>query len=91
MNIAHPEDAHRCQDYLERLSRYLDGDLGQPDRETIEAHLRDCPCCEDVLDSLRHTVKACHDEHPELPADVRARASARVKELLAKRQGHAAR
>jgi anti-sigma factor RsiW len=74
---------HRCQDFLERLSRYLDGELTPPDRQTIEAHLRDCPCCEEVLDSLKHTVALCHDEgRPELPPDVRARARARVVELL---------
>jgi anti-sigma factor RsiW len=74
---------HRCADYLERLSRYLDDELPAADRRTIERHLRDCPCCEDVLASLRHTVAICQEEgKPDLPPDVRQRARARVSELL---------
>ncbi|RPJ61076.1 MAG: hypothetical protein EHM24_26705, partial [Acidobacteria bacterium] len=70
-------------DFLERLSRYLDDELAAADRRTIEKHLRDCPCCEDVLHSLEHTIALCHEERPQLPEGVRARASARVKELIA--------
>ncbi len=74
---------HQCVDSLERLSRYLDDELVAADRRTIERHLRDCPCCEDVLESLRHTVAICHEEgQPDLPPDVRQRARARVSELL---------
>ncbi len=74
----------RCRDFLERLSRYLDGDLPAPDRRTIEKHLGDCPCCGDVLESLKETVALCHDKgRPALPRDVRARARQRVKALLA--------
>jgi len=74
---------HRCLDFLERLSRYLDDELPVGDRRTIERHLRDCPCCEEVLVSLKHTVEVCHEEgRPDLPADVRRRARARVSELL---------
>ena len=58
MSEPHLGHDHRCQDFLERLSRYLDDELPAPDRQTIERHLRDCPCCEEVLDSLKHTVGA---------------------------------
>jgi anti-sigma factor RsiW len=75
---------HTCVDFLERLSRYLDNELAPADRRTIEKHLRDCPCCEDVLHSLEDTIALCHEERPQLPADVRARASARVKDLIAR-------
>lgn len=84
MKSTHPEHAHRCRDFLERLSRYLDDDLPATDRRTIEKHLADCPCCEDVLQSLKDTVTLCHDKgRPTLPRDVRARARHRVKALLA--------
>jgi len=77
------DDDHRCLESLERLSRYLDDELAAADRRVIERHLRDCPCCGDVLESLRHTVAICHDEgRPELPPIVRQRARARVSELL---------
>ena len=74
---------HRCVEFLERLSRYLDGELAAADRRVVAQHLRDCSCCEDVLQSLRHTVEICHEEgRPDLPAAVRRRARARVSELL---------
>jgi anti-sigma factor RsiW len=74
---------HRCVDFLERMSRYLDDELAAADRRVIEQHLRECPCCGDVLESLRHTVAICHEEgRPDLPPDVRKRARARVSELL---------
>ena len=77
---------HRCTDFLERLSRYLDDDLPEAQRRTIEKHLRDCPCCEDVLESLKFTVTVCHEKgRPALPRDVRQRAKARVAELLRQR------
>ncbi len=77
------ERDHRCADFLERLSRYLDGDLPAQERRAIERHLHDCPCCEDVLDSLKFTLVACHEKgRPALPRDVRRRARARVTELL---------
>ena len=83
MSEPHVGHEHRCQEFLERLSRYLDNELPAPDRRTIELHLHDCPCCEEVLDSLKQTVALCHDEgRPELPPDVRLRARARVVELL---------
>jgi anti-sigma factor RsiW len=74
---------HRCLESLERLSRYLDDELAAEDRRVIEQHLRDCPCCGDVLEGLKHTVALCHEEgRPELPLVVRQRARARVSELL---------
>jgi len=67
---------------------YLDNDLASADRETIERHLRDCPCCDEVFESLKHTVVVCHEAgRPELPDDVRLRAQARVAELLQRSKG----
>jgi anti-sigma factor RsiW len=83
MSELHLGHDHRCRDFIEQLSRYLDDELPATDRQTVERHLRDCPCCGEVLDSLRHTVAICHDEgRPELPPDVRQRAMARVADLL---------
>jgi anti-sigma factor RsiW len=83
MKEPHQGHDHRCRDFLEQLSRYLDGELTAADRRVIERHLKDCPCCEEVLNSLKHTVAVCHEEgRIELPPDVRRRARARVAELL---------
>ena len=83
MKDLQPGHDHHCRDFLEQLSRYLDDELPAADRRTIQRHLKDCPCCEEVLDSLEHTVAVCHEEgRTELPPDVRRRARARVAELL---------
>ena len=78
-----PAHDHRCADFLEQLSRYLDDDLPEAERCEIERHLRDCPCCKEVLQSLKFTVATCHEKgRPVLPREVRQRAKARVAELL---------
>jgi anti-sigma factor RsiW len=83
MKASHPEHAHRCRDFLERLSRYLDDDLPAGDRREVKKHLADCPCCEEVLEGLKDTVALCHEKgRAALPRDVRARARQRVRTLL---------
>ena len=73
----------RCRALVERLSRFIDDDLTAADRRAVLAHLRRCPCCDDFVDSLRRTVRLCQDSRrTRLPAAVRARARARVRELL---------
>ncbi len=73
-----------CRELLERLSLYIDGDLKGPQRRTLLAHLRRCPCCEELAEGLKRTVALCHEAgKTRLPAPVRARARARIAELLA--------
>jgi anti-sigma factor RsiW len=74
----------RCRALLEQLSRYIDGDLTPAERRSLGAHLRKCPCCQTMADSLQHTVEACRKAGTaRLPADVRGRARARIATLLA--------
>lgn len=69
----------RCRDLLERLSLYVDGELKGPQRRALMAHLRRCPCCEQFAESLKRTVLLCQQAgRTRLPADVRARARARI-------------
>ncbi len=73
-----------CRAYLERLSRYVDGELPVRTRKGTVLHLQHCPCCHDLVDSLRKTVTLCHAEgRRRLPPDVRMRAKARIAALLA--------
>jgi anti-sigma factor RsiW len=73
-----------CRAYLERLSRYVDGELSSRAQRDTVLHLEHCPCCHDLVDSLRQTVTLCHAEgRRRLPPAVRARAKARIAELLA--------
>ena len=82
MTSPSPTRGH-CEDLLERISRYIDGELPAAERLMMEEHLRDCPECEEVLHSLEHTVDLCREEgRPDLPSDLRARALERVHQLL---------
>lgn len=47
------EARHRWQD---RLSEYLDGELGDVERAALEAHLDECGECRTTLDELRAVV-----------------------------------
>jgi len=77
-----------CRAHLERLSRYVDGDLPPRTRMGTVGHLAHCPCCRDVVDSLQRTLGLCHAERRRpLPSAVRARARARIAQLLAPRDG----
>lgn len=42
--------------WTDRLSDYLDGELGVAEREALEAHLRECGECAGTLDRLRQVV-----------------------------------
>ena len=78
----------RCRALLEQLSRYIDDDLTPAERRALTAHLRRCPCCQTMADSLKHTVDACRRAGTaRLPADVRGRARTRIATLLASGPG----
>ncbi len=79
----HTHAGSDCRELLERLSLYIDGDLDARQRRSIVAHLRRCPCCEEFAESLRRTVQLCQEAgRSRLPTAVRARARARIAELL---------
>jgi anti-sigma factor RsiW len=54
--------------WTDRLSEYLDGDLAEPDRAALEAHLDTCPDCADTLAGLRRIVmraRSLDDRQPD--------------------------
>lgn len=42
--------------WTDRLSEYLDGDLAEPEQAALEAHLATCAACSDALAGLRRIV-----------------------------------
>lgn len=46
-----------CEELVEFLSRYLDGDLQEAERGVFEKHLQDCPPCEVYLDSFKEAIR----------------------------------
>ena len=53
-------------DWTDRLSEYLDGELSHAERTALEAHLADCPDCRTVLEELRAVVVTAR-ALPDLP------------------------
>jgi anti-sigma factor RsiW len=72
-----------CGVLVERLSAYLDGDLGPAACDRIQAHARTCTRCAKLIAGLQQTVGICHKAaKAPLPAAVRARARDYIRELL---------
>jgi anti-sigma factor RsiW len=46
-----------CQELLELLNDYLDGDLVVEQRQTIEFHISGCRNCTIHIETVRHTVR----------------------------------
>ncbi len=62
-------DEHRCDDALSDLYSFIDGELDEQKRASIEAHLNNCsPCLEafDFESDLRKVIASrCRDRVPE--------------------------
>jgi anti-sigma factor RsiW len=59
-----------CRDAVALMTAYLDGDLGERDRERLESHLADCPHCSEYLAQLRVTIDTLgHVDVDELSDD----------------------
>jgi anti-sigma factor RsiW len=63
-----------CQTFLDEMSDYLEGSLGEELRISVEAHLAKCPNCWVVFDETRRTVEIFQSmECKPLPKDVHDR------------------
>jgi anti-sigma factor RsiW len=49
-----------CQEIGDRLSEYLDDELGEADRARVALHLISCPRCAATAASLAETIHAVH-------------------------------
>src|SRR2546427_360947 len=67
-SISSAEGAGTMTDqWTDRLSEYLDGELTGPERTTLEAHVASCDACRTTLDELRRVVtnaRALDDRPP---------------------------
>lgn len=61
-----------CQEFVELITDYLEGNLPPRDHARFEAHLAGCDLCHAYFDSIRLTVATLH-ELPQPPADPHAR------------------
>jgi anti-sigma factor RsiW len=70
-----------CQDVLDRLSDYLDGDLADAARASVEDHVKGCDGCARFGGEFKGTVRALRDHLLRSPAPP-ARLVARLREAL---------
>jgi anti-sigma factor RsiW len=55
--------------WTDRLSEYLDGDLPEGDRIALEAHLQACAECSAIVLDLRRVVRRARTLKPQAPAN----------------------
>jgi anti-sigma factor RsiW len=46
-----------CQELVELVTEYLEGELPARERERFERHLGECPYCTSYLDQMRITIR----------------------------------
>ena len=64
----------RCKDMLGALSDYIDGELEDRLCAEIDEHMKECPDCRIVVDTLRKTVLLYRTHgQAEIPQDVLSR------------------
>ncbi len=60
-----------CQELVELVTDYLDGEMPAEDRARFEEHLDDCPYCATYLEQIRQTIRLTGRLSDEtLPAEI---------------------
>ncbi|MDF1520547.1 MAG: zf-HC2 domain-containing protein [Brevefilum sp.] len=69
-----------CQNILENLNTYIDGELGDEICADIEAHIQTCLDCRIVVNTLKKTIELCKyaDSESSLPVETRHRLFAKL-------------
>ncbi len=63
-----------CQQIMDHISDYVDGELEASLCAELEAHLSGCRNCRVMVDTVRKTITLYHAQPPvELPSDVQGR------------------
>ena len=52
-------DHEKCKELFATLSEYIDSELDEEICKKIEAHLKNCECCNTCLLTLRKTIELC--------------------------------
>jgi anti-sigma factor RsiW len=62
-----------CQELIDFIAAYLDGELSDEEKHRFDDHLRVCRACVDYLDSYRETMRAtlvAYDGENDIPDSV---------------------
>jgi anti-sigma factor (TIGR02949 family) len=82
--LTDPHEHHHvegeCSQMLTTLGEYVDGDLSPELCAELERHIKGCPRCRIVVDTLKKTIELYHEtsEEAHIPSDVRARLYAKL-------------
>jgi anti-sigma factor RsiW len=73
-----------CAEVMERLPDYLEGELSEPDRAAVDAHLRGCDWCAHFGGEYAHVVESLRGTLGPAPTDseVAERLAARLAKEL---------
>jgi anti-sigma factor RsiW len=52
------DDEVTCQELVELVTDYLEGVMPEAERVRLEAHLAECPYCEEYIAQMRQTIDA---------------------------------
>ncbi|SMB89875.1 Putative zinc-finger [Thermanaeromonas toyohensis ToBE] len=73
----------RCWKARKLLSPYIDGELGEEERSSLEGHLANCPACQEELEALRKISEGLKDIYRQVkpPAGFAEGVMARIKAI----------
>jgi len=68
-------DPLTCQETLQQLNAYIDGDLDPQLCSQLEAHMQSCIECQIVYNTIKKTIQLCQSDSKEisLPPEIRQR------------------
>ncbi len=68
---------HTCQQLVELLCDYLEGDLPEEEKKELDRHMRECAPCMAFLKTYKKTSQLCKSLRPEdIPGEMRERLEA---------------
>jgi hypothetical protein len=70
-----------CRQMTDLISRYVDGELTEPERRELVRHLEQCPACRSVLSAYKNIAAAAAESLAEPPADFPDNVMAAIKKL----------
>lgn len=79
----------KCEQCMEYLSAYVDGELSKAEIEIIDEHIEKCDSCSDELSLLKAIASVCGDIAEELPenfeASLQKRLESAKKDIMVKK------
>jgi RNA polymerase sigma-70 factor (ECF subfamily) len=72
-----------CREYFNFISEFLDEELDESLHKKIKEHLKDCPECQDCINSLKNVINSCRNmPFADMDSDAHKRIMAKLTEEL---------